>query len=1103
MSAYGLRIFLMMGLCGIVSLASAQERLLSDSELNGLKTWFPVNKPADVPGMKIPDSFRATGFETIAQLVDSIARRESVQAVRITAEVLQKGHGERLSELKDLRVMYLEVDSATASRGLWEAVSQLKKLQRLTIVQVYSPATGRVSTLTLPALLQQLTQLERLELHLWRSDLTQTFSTLAAMPTLRKLIFSGNGDTTPFPSELARVGQLTSLTIQSGKNLVQIPESLGELKKLKELNFNYLQVDPDVDWSILSRLSELETLRMSYTNLSALPDLRNLKKLKSVDVQGNPRLTIPEGTLEGVLTLENLNLSNCKLKQLPPALYKLSGLKELNLSNNALGELSAELANLKRLEVLQASGCQLRKLPASLGELTSLRVLNLAGNQLDTLSFSLEKLTGITALSIYNNQLRFLPVSIGRLTALDRLDLSNNKLIQLPESIGDLSNLTELILMINQLTSLPAGIGKLSKLQQLMASENQLRQLPSEMGKLHRLKRLVLASNKLTQLMETIAELDSLEGIVLNDNRFSTVPGVLFRLPTLQELNLLNNELTSVSSEIGKLTQLTYLGLSDNRLSGLPSELGKLTKLQILLLANNPLEVLPESLSQCRNLITLLATNTKLKTLPQDIVRLDKLQTLDLSANELTILPAALGNLSELRSLRLGKTRLLALPESIGRLTHLTSLQIGEMQDISTTDNAGLRQLPDSIVYCQELTDLQLMNQSELDGDDTFEKIRKLPKLVYLTLSHCNLERIPEIDWKRFRIHQLFLTHNRLTELPVEILDSPDLQRIHLIENLLPQPLNTNFGSRDVLQLAFVEAGLLKLEKMTKPNRGIAYSYAQRAFQKASQRNWTEAFANFEKAIDYASDTLRIVLYVQRADMHVFRKEYAEAIADYDQSISLADRLTKGVPSQQPFQKQQFVQPAVGALRGRANAKARLGQVDAARADIEQAVQRLGGITGNPELKGNLLIEQGRYLTLKNKLPEANQSYRKALEEYEKMPYANTGIKLTVVELQIIVEQPDQARTALQKIDKREFQGGNALLEKYLENSIQVLKGEKPAAAILDDLKTYVTSHSERIMGWSFELYENWLSRADLPAEKRTVLQQMTQLVKERLPKLD
>jgi hypothetical protein len=83
------------------------------------------------------------------------------------------------------------------------------------------------------------------------------------------------------------------------------------------------------------------------------------------------------------------------------------------------------------------------------------------------------------------------------------------------------------------------------------------------------------------------------------------------------------------------------------------------------------------------------------------------------------------------------------------------------------------------------------------------------------------------------------------------------------------------------------------------------------------------------------------------------------------------------------------------------------------------------------------------------------------------------------------------------------LEGGYAILGKYLENSVQVLKGEKPDAAVLADLASYLSSHSERIMGWSFELYENWLGRSDLPTEKRTVLQQLTQLTKERVPKMD
>ncbi|WP_185716162.1 leucine-rich repeat domain-containing protein [Larkinella knui] len=1104
MSACGLRILLIIGLCGMVSLAPAQDRLLSDSELNGLKTWFPAYRPARVTGVELRGNHSVPNqYETIAELADRAAKSETIQSVQLTVAVLQRGNINRLAELKDLRIVGLEIDTATVTSALWQAVGQLKRLQRLSVSQVNGGELNRAFSTGLVASLAQLPQLEHVQLQIRPADWKPLMTTLASLPRLRKLTLGSNPNMTSLPPELTKVRQLTSLTIYGSGPGFRLPASLGELTKLKDLNLNYLQLDQNREWSFLNQLTELETIRLNYTRLQSVPDLRSLKKLKLLELQGNEQLVIPAENLTGLDALEKIDLSNCKIRQLPSTITQLSGLKELVLNYNPLGELSTPFGSLKQLEVLQLSGCQLRKLPESMGELIHLKKLHLDGNQLDTLNFDIGKLTGLTFLSVYENQLRYLPSSMGRLGALQQLNLSNNKLVQLPETLGDVTSLTYLSLVGNRLTALPSSTGKLVNLTHLEVNGNRLQQLPASIGKLRRLKYLGLGSNKLTQLPDDWGELDSLQSVDLVMNELTVLPGALFRLVQLHSLNLAGNKLTSIPPALGKLTNLTNLNLANNRLVSLPPEIGKLTKLQSLPIADNPLEVLPETIAYCKELTSIFARNTKLKALPEGIVRLTKLQHIDLSGNELTILPAALGNLTDLRSLRLGRTRLLALPESIGRLTHLTSLQIGEMGDVSNNNPAGLHQLPDSLIFCQELMDLQLMNQPGLDGDDTFAKVSKLPKLTNLTLFNCNLERIPAIDWKKFPVRQLSLMHNRLTELPVEILESPKLQQISLYENLLPQPLNTNFGNKDALRLAFSEAGLLTLDKIAKPNRGVATSYVQMAFQKAGQRNWAEAFASFEKAIDYASDTMRIVLYAQRADMHVFRQEYKEAIADYDQSIALANRLTQGVASQLPIQKLQFDQPAVLALRGRANAKAKLGQVDAARADIELALQRLEAIKGNPELKGSLLIEQGRYLTLKNKVTDANASYQKALEEYEKLPYANTGIKLTVVELHLIAGQPDQARTALQKIDKRELQGGNAILEKYLENSIQVLKGEKPDAEVLADLSTFLASHNERIMGWSFELYENWLSRSNLSTEKRAVLQQMTQLTKERLPKMD
>lgn len=1103
MSASGTRIFLMIALCGLVSLATAQEKVLSDAELESLVIWYPQEKSRAVPVLDRPNSYVApNGYENLAELVDRKDKTVPVQSLRISIEVLKKGHVGRLTELKELRILNLEVDSLTAMPTLWQTVSQLKQLQRLTIHQRYLGGNFLPFSLSLPGSLQQLKLLDRLDVMIASHEKEQTFITLAGMPALRKLTVWVNGNPAVLPGGVTKLQQITSLRILNGQNQLQILSTLGELKNLRELDVSYQRIDPKTDWSFLSQLSKLETLRLASTDLTVLPDLRRLTRLETIDLQGNRQLSIPDGVFSELNTLEKINLDNCNLRKFPMALLQLGNLKQLTINNNPLGELPPAIRLLKQLNVLQVNGCQLTKLPESMEELVQLKSLGLAGNQLDTLNFDLGKLSGLVSLSIFNNKLRYLPASIGQLSRLDQLDLSNNKLVRLPESIGDLIYLTSLSLSMNQLTDLPVSIGKLVKLTRLEVGQNQLHRIPNEIGQLWQLRQLNLNDNKLAQLPEGVGRLDSLNRINLQKNQFTVIPEVLFQLKRLLELNLNENKLSSIPAGLGALSNLRSLTLTNNQLTTLPPEFGKLTHLHQLLLDGNPLVQLPETIGNCRELGILFARNTKLRVLPESITRLTNLQMIDLSGNELTILPASLGNLTELRNLHLGRTRLLALPESIGRLTRLTNLQIGEMEEDTPKENTGLRQLPDSIVHCRELTYLQLMNQPSLDGEDVFTKISKLPKLRNLTLFHCNVDRLPPIDWKSLNLQQLSLMRNRLSELPVEILEVPQLQQISLYDNLLPQSLNTNFPNKDALRLAMGEAGLLALDKIAKPNRGVATSYVQMAFQKAGQRNWSDAFANFEKAIDYASDTMRIGLYAQRADMHAFRQEYPEAIADYDQSIRLANQLSKGV-ADQSILKQQFEQPAVLALRGRANAKSKTGQIDAARMDIDLAIQKLNSFKGDPQLISSLFTEQGRYLTLKNKLTEANASYRKAIGEYEKLLYANPGSKLTVVELYLIVGQPDQARSALQRIDKRELTGGFAILEKYLENSIQVLKGEKPDAEILKNLTSYLSSHNERIMGWSFELYENWLSRSNLPTEKQTVLRQMTQLTKDRLPKMD
>jgi hypothetical protein len=91
MSACGLRILVVIGLCLVVFLAGAQDHLLSDSELDRLPIWHPVYKPIIRPGDPPVQSFLSpTGYENIAELADRAAKPETVQSVQINSEVLKK-----------------------------------------------------------------------------------------------------------------------------------------------------------------------------------------------------------------------------------------------------------------------------------------------------------------------------------------------------------------------------------------------------------------------------------------------------------------------------------------------------------------------------------------------------------------------------------------------------------------------------------------------------------------------------------------------------------------------------------------------------------------------------------------------------------------------------------------------------------------------------------------------------------------------------------------------------------------------------------------------------------------------------------------------------
>ncbi|XP_068616322.1 leucine-rich repeat protein 1 [Brachionichthys hirsutus] len=154
-------------------------------------------------------------------------------------------------------------------------------------------------------------------------------------------------------------------------------------------------------------------------------------------------------------SLEQLQVSYCKLSRVDMRMLSLKALRKLDLSNN-----------------------HIRKLPATIGDLGCLSELVLHNNRLEAFGAAL-------CLSTLQRTLRL-------------LDLSQNRLRSLPAQFCLLKELVGLKLDDNELAGLPFHVGRLSKLRFLSAAHNQLAVLPNGFRRLS-LENLDLFGNPFVQ----------------------------------------------------------------------------------------------------------------------------------------------------------------------------------------------------------------------------------------------------------------------------------------------------------------------------------------------------------------------------------------------------------------------------------------------------------------------------------------------------------------------------------------------------------------------------------------------------------------------------
>ncbi|XP_045809528.1 plant intracellular Ras-group-related LRR protein 3 [Trifolium pratense] len=288
--------------------------------------------------------------------------------------------------------------------------------------------------------------------------------------------------------------------------------------------------EPDVDVAVYQALLKVEDMHEECVKLLMVAEERLVEGYRLFVeelVKGVGGEDVNEGVV-GILrkveegeVVEQVDLSDMKLRVFPEVFGKMKGLVLLNLSHNQLKVIPDSIEGLQKLVELDVSSNLLESLPDCIGLLTNLKILNLSGNKLTALPESVSLcrslveldasfnnlmclptntaygLVNLEKLSIHLNKIRFLPLSIGEMKSLRYLDVHFNELHGLPQSIGKLTNLEYLNIgsNFNDMTQLPETIGGLVNLKELDLSNNQIRALPYAFCKLEKLTKLNLDQN--------------------------------------------------------------------------------------------------------------------------------------------------------------------------------------------------------------------------------------------------------------------------------------------------------------------------------------------------------------------------------------------------------------------------------------------------------------------------------------------------------------------------------------------------------------------------------------------------------------------------------
>ncbi|KAG5629715.1 hypothetical protein H5410_001432 [Solanum commersonii] len=186
------------------------------------------------------------------------------------------------------------------------------------------------------------------------------------------------------------ISLLTSLQVIDFNKLVgltgQIPESIGVLKNLRELNLQTNQISSTIPESVFT-LTSLTTLNLENNHLTGeiSENIGNLQALQKLFLSNNSFTGKIPVSITKLHSISTIHLEINQLVVIPDSIGYLTSLSSLSISNNQLtGPIPSCLGNIKQLQILKVNNnnFSVEMLPTSICGLTELSVLFVSQNKI-------------------------------------------------------------------------------------------------------------------------------------------------------------------------------------------------------------------------------------------------------------------------------------------------------------------------------------------------------------------------------------------------------------------------------------------------------------------------------------------------------------------------------------------------------------------------------------------------------------------------------------------------------------------------------------------------------------------------------------------------